>query len=113
MLLAGNACVANMAQSKLHVQDPNSKLPAEDGALVNQSMNMPPCSGLPSPMSVSSHPIDQSGVAAANDDEIKVSKSIGMSTTIVNIVEPQRMASSLGSVVATAMISSGNACKYS
>ncbi|KAI3466954.1 hypothetical protein Pfo_023617 [Paulownia fortunei] len=107
MFLAGNGCVAsNMAQPKLHVQAPASKLPAADGALVNQSMNMPPCSGLPSPMSVSSHPMDQSGVAAANNDDVKVSKTIGMSTTIVNKVEPQRMVSSLGSVAATAMISS-------
>ncbi|KAK6119988.1 hypothetical protein DH2020_046276 [Rehmannia glutinosa] len=60
--------------------------------LAGNYVNMAPCS----PMSVSSHPIDQS----ANTEDVKVSM------TIVNKVEPQRMVSSLGSVAATAIISS-------
>ncbi|KAI3453159.1 hypothetical protein Pfo_009822 [Paulownia fortunei] len=105
MFLAGNGCVpSNMAQSKLHTQAPASKL-AAGRALVNQYMNMPSCSGLPSPMSVSSHPIDQSGVSTANNDDVKVSKTVGMSTTLVNKLEPSRVISPIGSVAASAMIS--------
>ncbi|KAK4423404.1 protein TIFY 6b [Sesamum alatum] len=107
MFLAGNGCVpTNVAQTKLHMQAPAPKLPAADRFLVNQSMNMPPGSGLPSPMSVSSHPIDRSGVPAVNNDDVKVSKTVGMSTTLVNRIEPPRLISSRGSVAATAMISS-------
>lgn len=113
MFLAGNGYVqSNLTQSKLHMQAPASKLPAADQALVNQSMNTPPCSGLPSPMSVSSHPIDQSGVSGANNDEMKVSKTAGMSTTLVNKPEPPRVISSIGSVAASAIISSGISCKF-
>lgn len=96
-----------MTQSKLHMQAPASKLPAADQPLVNQSMNTPPCSGLPSPMSVSSHPIDQSGVPGANNDDIKASKTTGMSTASVNNTESPRVMSSIGSVAASAIMSSG------
>ncbi|XP_011070587.1 protein TIFY 7 isoform X2 [Sesamum indicum] len=107
MFLAGNGCVpANVAQTKLQMQAPAPKLPAADRFLVNQSLSMSPGSGLPSPISVSSHPVDRSGVPAVNNDDVKVSKTVGMPTTLVNRIEPPRLISSRGSVAATAMISS-------
>ncbi|KAH6773902.1 hypothetical protein C2S52_003176 [Perilla frutescens var. hirtella] len=107
MLLAGNVYVqSKMTQSKLHMQAPASKHPAADQPLVNQSMNTPPGSGLPSPMSVSSHPIDQSGVPGANNDDIKASKTTGMSNALVNNTEPPRGMSSIGCVAASAIMSS-------
>lgn len=105
MFLAGNGCISsnNVAQSKLHV----SKYPGPDRALGNQSMIVQPGFGLPSPMSVSSHPNDQSSLTAApaNQDDVKVPITIGMSTMLVNKGEPPRMVTSMGSVAATAMIS--------
>ncbi|KAL8549432.1 hypothetical protein ACS0TY_008315 [Phlomoides rotata] len=69
MLLAGNAYVqSNMTQSKLHMQTPAPKHPAADQALVS-CMNTP---GLLSPVSVSSHPADQS---SANNDDVKARKA--------------------------------------
>ncbi|KAK6122408.1 hypothetical protein DH2020_043850 [Rehmannia glutinosa] len=105
IFLAGNGCVpSNMAQSELHMQAPASK-PAADRALVNQSLDMPSSSSLPSPMSISSRPIDHS---AAKNDDVRVSKTGGMSTTVVNEVEPRppRVISPIRSVVASAMMSS-------
>lgn len=108
MLLAGNVYVqSKMTQSKLHMQAPASKLPATDQPLVNQFMNTPPSSGLPSPMSVSSHPIDQSGVPGANNDDVKASRTTGMSTASVSNTESPRVMSSIGSVAASAIMSSG------
>lgn len=107
MLLAGNVYVqSKMTQSKHHAQAPASKLPAADQPMVNQSMNTSPSSGLPSPMSVSSHPIDQSSVPGTNNDDIKVSMTAGMSTGLVNNTEPPRVMSSIGSVAASAIMSS-------
>ncbi|KAL2545914.1 Protein TIFY 6B [Forsythia ovata] len=108
ILLAGNGCVSsNMAQPRLCLDTPTSKLAAADGALVNQSMNAPPGSALSSPISVSSHPIDQSGsTPPAKNEDIKVSNSLGCSTNLVSKVEPPRMLTSLGSISATAMIAS-------
>ncbi|KAL8502528.1 hypothetical protein ACS0TY_021606 [Phlomoides rotata] len=92
MLLAGNAYVqSNMTQSKLHMQTPTTKHPAADQALVS-CMNVP---GLLSPVSVSSHPADQAGV---NNDDVKVSKTASMPTTLVNKAEPTRVMPSIGPV---------------
>lgn len=105
MLLAGNVYVQSMmTQPKNHMQAPASKLPAADQPLVNQSTNTPPSSGLPSPMSVSSHPIDQS-----NNDDIKVSKTGGMSAVLANNTEPPRV---MSSVAASAIMSSGISFKF-
>lgn len=106
MLLAGNVYAQSMmTQSKLHMQAPASKVPAVDQPLVNQSMSTPPCSGLPSPMSVSSHPIGHCGVPGTNNDDIKVSKTAGMSPAHANKTEPSRV---MSSVAASAIMSSGN-----
>ncbi|XP_042008166.1 protein TIFY 7-like isoform X2 [Salvia splendens] len=104
MLLAGNVYAQSMmTQSKLHMQAPASKAPAVDQPLANQSMSTPPCSGLPSPMSVSSHPIGHCGVPGTNIDDIKVSKTAGMSPALANNTEPSRV---MSSVAASAIMSS-------
>lgn len=108
ILLAGNGRVSsNMAQPRLCIDTPTSKVAAADGALVNQSMNMTPGSALSSPISVSSHPIDQSrSTPASNNEDVKVSNSLGFSANLVSEVKPPRMVTSLGSIAATAIISS-------
>lgn len=96
MILAGNMYAQSMMnQSKHHMQAPASKLPAGEPPLVNQSMSTPPSSGHPSPMSVSSHPIDQSGT---NNNDIRISKTA---------MESPRVMSSMGTVAASAIMSSG------
>nr|XP_027097041.1 protein TIFY 6B-like isoform X1 [Coffea arabica] len=104
MLLAGNAC--NMAQTRLPVQPPASKFASGDAAFVNQTIHPQSSSALSSPISVSSHPVGQSGVGSSNNDELKVSKTAGMSTNLVNKVEPLNMVASLGPVTSTTMIPS-------
>ncbi|KAL2509730.1 Protein TIFY 6B [Forsythia ovata] len=107
ILLAGNGGVSsNTAQQKLHVQAPNLKPATAPRELINQTMNKPPCSSLSSPMSVSSHPFDQSGATSANNNDIKVSNAVGISTTLDGKVDTPRLVPSLGSVSASAMISS-------
>ncbi|CAI9755239.1 unnamed protein product [Fraxinus pennsylvanica] len=82
ILLAGNGCVSsNMAQPRLCIDPPASKLAAADEAL---SGSTPP----------------------ANSEDIKVSNSLGFSTNLVSKVEPPIMVTSLGSIAATAIISS-------
>ncbi|XP_073142852.1 protein TIFY 6b-like isoform X2 [Henckelia pumila] len=100
MLLAGSGGIPNQ------VHMPTPKSPGAILELVNQPMNMSVGSGLPSPISVSSHPIDQSGGAAAKNKDDKVAIMIGMPNTLVNKVEPPRIVSSIGSSALTAMISS-------
>ncbi|KAL2518775.1 Protein TIFY 6B [Abeliophyllum distichum] len=101
ILLAGSGCVSsNMAQPRLCLDTPTSKLAAADGALVNQSMNAPPGSALSSPISVSSHPIYQSGsTPPAKNEDIKVSNSLSK-------VEPPRLLTSLDAIAATSIIAS-------
>uniref|UniRef100_A0A5B7A904 Protein TIFY n=1 Tax=Davidia involucrata TaxID=16924 RepID=A0A5B7A904_DAVIN len=108
MFLAGNGSTAasNTAQPRAQVQTPTSKLAAGDGVFANQPMNTPPCSGLSSPMSVSSHPVGQSGSGSTNNDEVMAVKTTGVSTTPVSKVDPPKIVTSLGPVSATTMIPS-------
>lgn len=103
MLLAGNG---ELAQPKLHVQAPNLQPATANGELINLTMSKPSCLGILSPMSVSSHPIDQSGGVSAYKNNVKVSNTVGISTTLDGKVDSPRMVPSLGSVSASAMISS-------
>lgn len=100
VLSAGSGCIPN----QVHV--PTSKSPVANQELVNQPMNLSAGSGLPSPISVSSHPIDMSGGAAAKSKDDKVAIMIDMPNTLVNMVEPPRIVPSMGSSALTAMISS-------
>ena len=83
MLLAGN----ELAQPK--VQAAGSKLGAGDSVPVNT----PPCSGVPSPLSVSSHSGAQSGSGSTSTDEFLTAKTTGAPTGSVSMVEPPKVVS--------------------
>ncbi|KAA8529020.1 hypothetical protein F0562_033492 [Nyssa sinensis] len=108
MFLAGNgsSAASNTTQPRAQVQTLNSKLAAVDGVFVNQPMNTPPCSALSSPMSVSSHPVGQSGSGSISNDEVMAAKTTGVSTAPVSKVDPPKIVTSLGPVSATNMIPS-------
>ncbi|KAJ7942904.1 Protein TIFY 6B [Quillaja saponaria] len=91
MFMAGNAppVTPNMAQPK--VQTPSSKLAANDGVPVNQPISTTPCSGLSSPLSVSSHTGAQSGSDSNCTDEFLAAKTTGPPTTPVSKVEPPKL----------------------
>ncbi|XP_030959639.1 protein TIFY 6B-like isoform X4 [Quercus lobata] len=89
MLLAGNGSIAsNAAHPKAQVQAPSSKLAAADGVTVNQPINTHPCSGLSSPLSVSSHTGAQSGSGSTGNDESMAAKTTGAPTTPVSKAVP-------------------------
>ncbi|KAL6543845.1 hypothetical protein OROGR_010342 [Orobanche gracilis] len=93
--LAGNGCApSNVAQTKHHMQAP-------DRALLNQSMNSPPPSNLPNCMCD-----DPSKIRRANSDGIIVSKTYGLSESVVEKVEPPRVVLPIRSVAPSSMISS-------
>ncbi|XP_062171387.1 protein TIFY 6B-like isoform X2 [Alnus glutinosa] len=100
MFLAGNgsAITSNTAHPKAQVQAPNSKLATGDGVPVNQPINTQPCSGLSSPLSVSSHTGAQSGSGSTSNDELMAAKTSGVPSTPVSKVEPQKIANVVGSV---------------
>lgn len=108
MLLAGNG---GFAQPKLHLQAPNFQPATANRELINQTISKPSSLGVSSPMSVSSYPIDQSGGVSANKNNIEVSNTVGILTTLDGKVDTPRMVPSLGSVSAFATISSGTLCK--
>nr|XP_023911681.1 protein TIFY 6B-like isoform X3 [Quercus suber]POF11275.1 protein tify 6b [Quercus suber] len=92
MLLAGNGSIAsNAAHPKAQVQAPSSKLAAADGVTVNQSINTHPCSGLSSPLSVSSHTGAQSGSGSTGNDESMAAKTTGAPTTPISKAVPLQM----------------------
>ena len=92
MLLAGNGSIAsNAAHPKAQVQAPSSKLAAADGVTVNQPINTHPCSGLSSPLSVSSHTGAQSGSGSTGNDESMAAKTAGAPTTPVSKAVPLQM----------------------
>ena len=110
MFLAGNGlCAAtNTGQPRAQVQVPPSKQAGGDCPLVNKPNNPPLCSGLSSPMSVSSHPVGQSGAGCSNE-ELAVRPMSAVSGTPVSKFDSPKIVTSLGPVAATTMISSGMA----
>ena len=109
MFLAGNgsAIASNTAHPKAQVQAPSSKLAAGDGVPANQPINSQPCSGLSSPLSVSSHTGAQSGSGSTSNDELMAAKTNGVPSTPVSKVEPQKIANVVGSVPVTPIFPSG------
>ncbi|XP_059649484.1 protein TIFY 6B-like isoform X2 [Cornus florida] len=107
MFLAGNgsSTASNMMQPRTQVHTPTPKLAAGDDACVNP-INTPPYSGFSSPMSVTSHPIGQSGSGSTNNDESMAVKTTGVLTTPVSKVDPPKIVTSLGPVSATTMMPS-------
>lgn len=108
MFLAGSSAIAsNTAHPKAQVQAPSSKLAAGDSVPANQPINTQPCSGLSSPLSVSSHTGAQSGSGSTSNDELMAAKTIGVPSTPVSKVEPQKIANVVGSVPVTPIFPSG------
>ncbi|KAG2701510.1 hypothetical protein I3760_06G048600 [Carya illinoinensis] len=107
MFLAGNgsSITFNTAHPKAQVQAPSSKLAVGDGVPLNQPINAQPCSGLSSPLSVSSHTGAQSLSGSTSNDELMTAKTTGVSTTPVSKAEPQK-ANVVGSVTVTPMFPS-------
>lgn len=93
MFLAGNGAsmASRMGQPRAQVQTPASKLAAGDGVLANQPMNISPCSGLSSPISVSSHPVAQSGSGSTSTEEVLAAKTTGISATPVTKLDSPKM----------------------
>ncbi|KAI4357582.1 hypothetical protein L6164_001521 [Bauhinia variegata] len=91
MFLAGNgvSAVSNTAQPK--VQVPCPKLGSGDGVPVNQPINTPPCSGLASPLSVSSHTGAQSGSGSTSTEEFLAAKTTGVPSTLVSKSDPPKV----------------------
>lgn len=111
MLLAGNgsSIAPKTAQPKVLVQAPSSMTTAVNGVTKNQPISAPPCSGLPSPMSVSSHTGAQSGSGSTSTEEIKTT---GVATTAVCKLEPPKTANAMGSVATTSTIPDGMILYY-
>ncbi|KAK0573058.1 hypothetical protein LWI29_002404 [Acer saccharum] len=105
MLLAGNgsSIALNAAQPKVQVQAPSSKPAAVNGVTVNQPVNAPPCTGLPSPMSISSHTGTHSGSGSTSTEEMMVVKTTGP----VCKLEPSKTVNAVGSVAATSTMPAG------
>ncbi|KAL5827897.1 hypothetical protein ACOSQ3_019748 [Xanthoceras sorbifolium] len=109
MLLAGNgSSIAPIAaQPKVQVQAPSLKPGAVGGVMVNQPVNAPPCTGLPSPISVSSHTGAQSGSGSTSTEEVMVVKTSGIATTPVWKPEPPKTVNAVGSVATTSTMQAG------
>lgn len=105
MFLAGNGTpmASSMGQQRAQVPVAASKLAAGDGILANQPMNTSPCSGLSSPMSVSSHPVAQSGSRSTSADEVLAAKTTGVTSAPVSKVDSPK----IHSVASTPMMPSG------
>ncbi|GMP59307.1 hypothetical protein CsSME_00022636 [Camellia sinensis var. sinensis] len=102
MFLAGNGA-SNKAQPRAQVQVPTSKQTGGDGVLGNQpTNNTPPNSGLSSPISVSSHPVGQSGNGLTANGEMMAAKPNGVSTTPLSKIDPPK----IGPLAANTMIPS-------
>ncbi|KAF8407605.1 hypothetical protein HHK36_006739 [Tetracentron sinense] len=105
MFLAGNgsSITANTTHPKAQVQAPTPKLVVGDNVHQNQSHTISPCSGVSSPMSVTSHAVAQSGSGIGSTDELMAVKTIGALTTSGSQLEPPKITNSLGSAAATLM----------
>ncbi|XVE91974.1 hypothetical protein REPUB_Repub01dG0057000 [Reevesia pubescens] len=108
MFLAGNGSpmASNVAHPKVQVQTPIPKPVQVDSVPTNQLINTQLSSGIPSPLSVSSHTGAQSRSGSTSTNELIVYKTTGTSTTPIGKVEPPKSVNSMGSVATTGMIPS-------
>ncbi|KAL6969988.1 hypothetical protein U1Q18_029698 [Sarracenia purpurea var. burkii] len=108
MLLAvyGSSIASDMAQPRAQVQVPSAKQPGGDGGVINQLAITPPSSVLSSPMSVSSHPVSQSGGGSPTNYEAKAFVPTVVSSTPVSKVDAPKIVTSLGPLAATTMVPS-------
>ncbi|KAF8389962.1 hypothetical protein HHK36_024482 [Tetracentron sinense] len=105
MFMAGNGSStnANMTHPRARVQAPTPRQLAGDGVHGNQSHAASPCSGLSSPMSVTSHAGNQSGSGSSSTDEMIAAKTIGAlaAPSSSSQLEPPKIVSLLGYAAAT------------
>ncbi|XP_057420074.1 protein TIFY 6B-like isoform X2 [Lotus japonicus] len=87
LLAAGNVLFGASSTAQQKVQAPSSKLAGGD---VCPPANTPPCSGLSSPLSVSSPTGAHSGSGSTSTDEFLAAKTTGVPTAPVSIVEPRK-----------------------
>eukprot|EP00268_Persea_americana_P028383 TRINITY_DN27551_c0_g2_i4.p1 TRINITY_DN27551_c0_g2~~TRINITY_DN27551_c0_g2_i4.p1 ORF type:complete len:391 (+),score=96.10 TRINITY_DN27551_c0_g2_i4:199-1371(+) len=104
MLMAGNGSpvTANAVTPRVPVPSSVPKYVVGDGIHGNQSHAIPLCSGLSSPISVTSHSGGQSGGASCNTDDLIPIKTIGV-VAPRSQPEPPKTVTSLGSTAATLM----------
>lgn len=114
MLLAGNgsSIAPTVAQPKVQFQAPSSKPTTIDGVTVSQPVNTPPCTGLSSAISVSSHTGAQSASGSTSTEEPMAAKTTGLATTHICKLETPNMEKAVGSVAATAVTSAGHSNFY-
>ncbi|OVA11209.1 Tify [Macleaya cordata] len=98
MFLAGNGTSANpnIAAPRAQVQAPIPKTVGADVVHGNQSHSTSPCSGLSSPISVTSHPGAQSASGCSGTDELMAAKSKGPLVPPSSQPEPSKVLTSLG-----------------
>ncbi|KAE8729174.1 Jasmonate-zim-domain protein 3, putative isoform 3 [Hibiscus syriacus] len=99
MLLAGNgsSMASNTTQEKAQLQTRFSKTVQFETVPANQ-LNTQPSSGIPSPLSISSHSGVQSRSGSTSTDELIVYKTIGSPTTPISKVEPPKPANTKGPI---------------
>lgn len=105
MLLAGNGSINfNAVQPSAQSQVPPSKQVGDQDGVVaaSQQINASPNSGRSSPMSVSSHPLLQSGSRSATNDEVMAAAK----QTAGSKVDSPALVTSLGPLSATTMVPS-------
>lgn len=109
MLLAGNgsSLTSNVAHPKVQVQTPISKPLQFETFPMNHFTNAQLSSGIPSPLSDSSHTVVQSGSGSTSTDEKTVCKTTGSPTTPISQVESPKLVNSMRPVTPTSMMPSG------
>lgn len=102
MFLAANGSskVANAVNTRAQVPTSAPKHVVGEGIHGNQSQVTSPCSGLSSPMSVSSHPSPQSAGTSSNTDDLIAMKSMGAKAPSSRSETPE-IVTSIGSVAGT------------
>ncbi|XP_022734988.1 protein TIFY 6B-like [Durio zibethinus] len=102
----GSSMASNVVHPKAHVETSIPKPVQVDSVSANQLLNTQLCSGMSSPLSVSSHTGAQSRSGSSSNDELMVCKTTGSPTTPISKVEPPKLVNTMGSVAATGMMPS-------
>ncbi|KAK9091486.1 hypothetical protein Sjap_024663 [Stephania japonica] len=97
MFLAGNGVSVNpsVATPRAPAPGPTPKQVAGDGIHGNPSHSTSPCSGLSSPISVTSHATSQSANGSSGTDEVILARSIGAMTVSTSLPEPPKAVTSI------------------
>ncbi|KAL6001450.1 hypothetical protein ACLOJK_007188 [Asimina triloba] len=109
MFLAGQgACVPQTVVNPIaHVASAAPKQIACEGVYLNQSHSNPPCSGLSSPISVTSHPSTHSGTGSSSNEDLlgtKIVGGLGAAASPASQPEPPNIVNALGSAATATMV---------